>query len=83
LQVQILPSAQMKNEQFTYEATAQSTRYHVDGPDFVAEVMAHGWLITESSNKRLAFLIGKPRRALIEYARRKKWIVETTQIVMA
>jgi hypothetical protein len=73
----------MKNEQYTYEATPAATRYHVDAPDFVADVMAHGWVITESSSKRLAFLIGKPRRALIEYARRKKWIVETTQIVMA
>jgi hypothetical protein len=65
----------------TYDATPALTRYRVTAPGFVGSVEAHGWVIA-AADKALAFLVGKPRKALIEYARRKHWAVETTEVQM-
>ena len=64
-----------------YDAVPMLTRYRVSGPGWVAAAEAHGWIIFDA-DKRFAFLVGKPRRALIEYARRKNWNIETTEVQM-
>jgi hypothetical protein len=72
---------EMRHYETTYGAVPTLTRYRVSGPGWVGAVEAHGWVIAEG-DKRFAFLVGKPRRALIEYAQRKHWNVETTEVQM-
>lgn len=67
----------------TYDAQPVESRYRVHGNGFIASVVAHGWMIAEAKDRRLAFLVGKPRRALMEYASRKNWRVEMMEAVMA